>query len=82
MWPVREVQVFLPEHLHASEDTHFLVIRCSQCRWTAWFSAVGASLEELQRAVQEHRACPTRTVTRSKNMGDAGGRRPLTPPEP
>jgi hypothetical protein len=58
MWPVPEVHVFLPEHLHASEDTDFLVIRCSLCGWSTWFSVRGVSREEIQRAVEEHHPCP------------------------
>jgi hypothetical protein len=83
MWPVRQVHVSLPEHLHASEDTDFLVIRCSLCRWSAWFSARGAGLEEIERTVEEHRVCPAGAVT-GQGTGNAGslvtrmglGRRP------
>jgi hypothetical protein len=63
MWPVPEIHLFLPEHLHASEDTVFLLIRCSLCRWSVWFSASGVSLQELTRAVEEHRSCPARGQT-------------------
>jgi hypothetical protein len=63
MWPVPEVHVSLPEHLHASEDRDFLLIRCSLCSWRAWFSARAVSLVELTRTVEEHRSCPARAVT-------------------
>jgi hypothetical protein len=63
MWPVRDLQVSLPEHLHASENTDFLLIRCSLCHWSVWFSGYGVSLSELARTVEEHRSCPARAVT-------------------
>jgi hypothetical protein len=71
MWPVRGLHVSLPEHLHASEDTDFLLIRCSLCHWSVWFSGCGVSLVELARTVEEHRACPARAVAAPK-FRDAG----------
>jgi hypothetical protein len=58
MWPVLGIHVSLPEHLHACEDTLFLVIRCVICGWSVWFSVPGVKLEELQKAVNQHRRCP------------------------
>jgi hypothetical protein len=57
--------------LHASEDTDFLLIRCSLCHWSVWFSGCGVSLVELARTVEEHRSCPARAVTVPKPR-DAG----------
>ena len=71
MWPVRDLHVSLPEHLHASEDSDFLLIRCSLCHWSVWFSGCGVSLGELARTVEEHRSCPARAVTVPKPR-DAG----------
>ena len=63
MWPAPQIHVSLPEHLHASEGTDFLLIRCSLCHRSAWFSARGVSLVELKRTVEEHCSCPARSVT-------------------
>jgi hypothetical protein len=66
MWPVLGIQVSLPRHLRASEDTNFLVIRCLLCGWTVWFSVAGATLEELKKAAEGHRLCPARSPRRGK----------------
>jgi len=71
MWPVRNFHVPLPEHLHVSEDADFLLIRCSLCHWSVWFSGCGVSLAELARTVEEHRSCPARAVTLPESR-DAG----------
>lgn len=63
MWSAPQIHVSLPEHLHASEGTDFLLIRCSLCHRSAWFSARGVSLVELKRTVEEHHSCPARAVT-------------------
>lgn len=84
MWPVSDLHVSLPEHLHASEDTDFLLIRCSLCHWSVWFSGCGVSLVDLARTVEEHRSCPARAVIvpTSRDAGDDIYRRPLHPMRP
>jgi len=54
MWPVHEIRTFLPDHLQACEDSDFVVLRCRWCRWTAWFSAVGTTVEEMLRTARAH----------------------------
>ncbi len=57
MWPVEELRPSLPDTFQACEDPDFVALRCSQCGWTAWFSAIGATIEEMVRAARAHR-CP------------------------
>jgi len=66
MWPVPDIQVSLPQHLRASEDTNFLVIRCLLCGWNVWFSAAGATLEELKKAADGHRQCAAGALSEAK----------------
>ncbi len=54
MWPVHELRVLLPEHLHACEDADFLALRCQRCGWTAWFSAAGATHESVVAEAKQH----------------------------
>ncbi len=58
MWPVDELRSVLPETLQACEDTDFVVLRCWRCGWAAWFSAAGATVEEMVRAARAHQ-CPS-----------------------
>ncbi len=57
MWPVDALRPLLPESFRASEDKHFVELRCERCGWTATFSAAGATAEEILKAARAHR-CP------------------------
>jgi hypothetical protein len=73
MWRIAGVPVSLPEHVQVSENSDFLLIRCLQCRQSAWFSARGVSLAELTGTVEEHRSCPARAVImpEARDAGDS-----------
>jgi aspartyl/asparaginyl beta-hydroxylase (cupin superfamily) len=41
MWPVEEVQRYLPKSFQVYEEEDFIVLRCLKCNWTIRFSAYG-----------------------------------------
>ncbi len=55
VWPIDGLRAPLPPHLQAFEDTDFVELRCTQCSWSATFSASGVRTDTLTAEARAHR---------------------------
>ncbi len=55
MWPVDSLRRLLPDSFQVYEDTHFVILLCTRCGWSAMFSASGVRTDTLTTEARAHR---------------------------